>query len=366
MKPMRVLHIVTYMGRGGLETMIMNYYHQIDRTKIQFDFLVHRDFEADYDKEILALGGRIYRLPQLNPFSYHYRKKLDSFFKEHDYKIIHVHQDCLSSIALKVSYKNNVPIRIAHSHTINQDRNIKYLIKRYYMRYIPKYATHLFACGKEAGDWMFHGHTYKIMNNAIETKKFKFNEILRNKMKKELAIKEKEIVIGHVGRFHYPKNHEFIIDVFHELNKQDEHFKLILIGTGHLENKIKEKVRKLKLEDKVLFLGNRDDVNELMQAMDVFIFPSHYEGLGVVLIEAQACGLPIVRSNNVPDQCKLTSHVYSLSLDDHAKIWAKKIVEISNTYCRKDASQYIKDAGYDIEENGQWLEKFYLDEVKNL
>lgn len=126
-EPIRVLHVVTYMGRGGLETMLMNYYRHIDRDKIQFDFLVHRDFEADYDSEILSLGGKIYHLPRLNPFSLNYRKQLDLFFKQHkEYKIVHVHQDCLSSIILKYAKKNNIPVIIAHSHNANQDKNLKY------------------------------------------------------------------------------------------------------------------------------------------------------------------------------------------------------------------------------------------------
>lgn len=366
MKSIRILHVVTYMGRGGLETMIMNYYRHIDRNKIQFDFLVHRDFEADYDKEISALGGKIYHLPKLNPFSFSYRKKLNDFLEDHNYKIIHIHQDCMSSIALKVAYKRNIPIRISHSHNANQDRNIKYLIKKYFMKYIPKYATHLFACGKEAGDWMFQGHTYKIMNNAIDSEKFKFNELLRNKIRNECNIKNDEIIIGHVGRFDYQKNHEFIIDIFNELNGLDNQFKLMLIGTGNLENKIKEKVRELNLKNKVLFLGNRDNVNELMQAMDIFIFPSHYEGLPVTLIEAQASGLPIVKSDNVPNQCKITPNVYSLSLDNDASLWAMKIIDIYKSYCRKDTSNYIKKSGYDIKENAKWLERFYLDEVNKI
>ncbi len=360
----RVLHVVTTMNRGGLETMIMNYYRHIDRSKIQFDFLVHRDFEADYDREIKQLGGHIYHLPRLNPFSRNYKKELDQFLKEHPYQIIHVHQDCLSSIALKVACQNDIPTRIAHAHSTSQDKNIKYLIKRFYMRSIPKYATHLFACGKEAGDWMFQGKSYEIMNNAIDSQNFKYDELLRNNVRKILFIKDDEVVIGHVGRFNYPKNHEFIIDIFHELNKKDKKFKLLLVGTGNLEDKIKEKVKELNLQDKVLFLGNRNDVNELMQSMDIFLFPSHYEGLPVTLVEAQASGLPIIKSNNVPDQCKITPNVWSLSLDDNVNKWVNKIVEVTKSFERTDTSKYIKDAGYDINSNVKWLENFYLSEVK--
>ena len=167
-KPMRVLQVVTHMERGGLETMLMNYYRNIDRSQVQFDFLVHRQNRAAYDDEIEALGGKIYRLPVLVPWSSAYRKALNGFFVNHpEYKIVHVHQDCLSSVILKAAKKNGVPVRIGHSHNSNQDKNLKYLIKLYYRRLIPKYATNLFACGKDAGNWMFGGAPYHILNNAI-------------------------------------------------------------------------------------------------------------------------------------------------------------------------------------------------------
>ena len=358
----RILHIVTYMGRGGLETMLMNYYRNIDRSKVQFDFLVHRDFKADYDDEIESLGGRIYRISPLNPFSLNYYKELDSFFKEHEeYKIVHVHQDCMSSIALKVAKKNNVPIRIGHSHSSSQDKNIKYLLKLYYMKSIPTYATHLFACGKEAGDWMFSGAKYEIVNNAIDTNRFKFNKELSKKLKEEYQLQDK-LVIGHVGRFNYPKNHDFLIDIFNELVKLNNDSRLVLVGSGDLEESIKEKVRTLGLEDYVMFMGSRSDVNEIMQMMDVFVFPSHYEGLPVTLVEAQASGLPIIKSNNVPDQCIMTNNVYSLSLGNTSE-WANKILEVSKSFERKDTTQDIINANYDIKTNAFNLQEFYLSEV---
>ena len=168
----RVLHVVTYMGRGGLETMLMNYYRHIDRSKVQFDFLVHREFEADYDEEIKSLGGRIYHVSRLVPWSRRYKAELRRFFRTHpEYKIVHVHQDCLSSVALQCAKDCGVQVRIAHSHNSNQDKNIKYLFKRYYMRKIPETATELFACGKAAGDWMFGGKSYRLLPNAIAAEK---------------------------------------------------------------------------------------------------------------------------------------------------------------------------------------------------
>lgn len=363
-EPVRILHVVTYMGRGGLETMLMNYYRHIDRSKVQFDFLVHRDFEADYDQEILSLGGRIYHLPRLNPFSIHYYKELNLFFKNHpEYRVVHVHQDCMSSIALKAAYRSHVPVRIAHSHNANQDKNIKYLIKRYFMRSIPQYATHLFACGEEAGNWMFNGKKFIVLNNAIDTKKFAYDIDKRNIVRDKLAITD-DFIIGHVGRFNKQKNHDFLIDIFNEVHKMLNNSKLLLVGTGDLEDKIKEKVNSFNLANNVLFVGNRDDVNELMQAMDIFVFPSHYEGLPVTLVEAQASGLPVIKSNYVPDQCIMTPNVYTLSLSNSPKEWADEIIKMMKEYKRTDTSHYIMENQYDISVNAKWLEEFYMGEVK--
>lgn len=365
-KPIRILHIVTYMGRGGLETMLMNYYRHIDKSKVQFDFLVHRDFEADYDREILDLGGRIYRISRLNPFSFKYHKELNNFFKNHpEYQIIHVHQDCMSSIALKIAMKNKIPIRIAHGHNANQDKNIKYLIKRFYMRSIPRYATDLFACGVDAGNWMFESKSFKVLNNAIDSNLFKLNTDIRDEVRNVLNLNNK-FVVGHVGRFDLQKNHSFLIDIFYEIQKIRTDSILLLIGCGNGELTIKEKVKKLNIENKVIFMGVRNDVNKLMQAMDVFVFPSLYEGLPVTLIEAQASGLSIIKSDNISDQCILTDNVVSISLDKSAYSWAKEILNFVNSFDRKDTSLEIINNGYDISSNAKWLENYYLNEVSKI
>lgn len=363
-RPIRILHVVTHMERGGLETMLMNYYRNIDRTKVQFDFLVHREYESAYDKEILSLGGKIYHISRLIPWSKKYKKELKTFLNNHkEYQIIHVHQDCLSSIALKCAKECGIPIRLAHSHSKNQDINIQYIIKKIYMKKIPKYTTNLFACSKEAGDWMFSGAKYHIINNAILTKKFIYNEQIRKNVRKKLKIKN-ELILGHVGRFNYPKNHEFIVEVFYELHKINQNSKLLLIGTGKLKNNIESKVGEFKIKDDVIFLENRNDINELMQAMDAFIFPSLYEGLGIVAIEAQATGLQVYKSNNVPQECVVTPNVYSLSLEKSAKFWAENILEKTKDFNRCDTSKMIKKEGYDIEEQAVLLQNFYLNEVK--
>ena len=356
----RVLHVVTYMGRGGLETMLMNYYRHIDRSKVQFDFLVHREFEADYDEEIKSLGGRIYHVSRLVPWSRRYKAELRRFFRTHpEYKIAHVHQDCLSSVALQCAKDCGIPVRIAHSHNSNQDKNIKYLFKRYYMRKIPETATELFACGKAAGDWMFGGRAYQLLPNAIAAEKYIYEEEKAKKIKKELDL-EKNIVIGHIGRFNPQKNHKFLIDIFEKCFEKNQKVRLMLIGDGEGRKEIENKVKERGLQDNVIFMGVRKDVPELLQAMDVFVFPSLYEGLPVTMIEEQAAGVPAVISDRVSEECIITKDLVKVEgLEETPEQWAGEIlkqVKIS----KRDRSEEIKKAKYDVETTAKWLEEYYL------
>ena len=232
MTPIRVLQVVTHMERGGLESMLMNYYRHIDRERVQFDFLVHRQERAAFDDEIESLGGKLYRLPRLVPWSEGYLAALNHFFDEHpEYRIVHVHQDCLSSVILKAAQQHNIPVRIAHSHNANQDRNLKYPIKLWCRRSIPRCATHLFACGKDAGDWMFGGASYQIINNAIDTTAYTYDTNKRVELRRQLGLAD-ELVIGHVGRFNPQKNHPFLMDIFAALLKKESNAVLLLVGGG--------------------------------------------------------------------------------------------------------------------------------------
>ena len=355
----RVLQVVTHMNRGGLETMLMNYYRHMDRSQVQFDFLVHRKERADYDDEIEALGGKIYRLPVLNPFSKIYKKELRQFFKEHpEYKVVHVHQDCMSSVVLKEAKAQNVQCCVAHSHSASQDKNVKYLIKMYYRREIPKYSDYLFACSQNAGEWMFRGTKFQMLNNAIDASKYIFDMAMRNKMRKFFGISDDTILIGHVGNFTRPKNHSFLIDIFESISKKTK-TKLILVGDGLLRKEIEEKVKYKGLENKVLFLGSRKDVPDLLQMMDVFVFPSTYEGLPVTMIEAQAAGLSCFISDKVSIECKRTDLVQQIPLTAGADYWADEILKAKMT-SRKDTYEEIKVAGFDIQENAKKLQQFYI------
>lgn len=356
---LRVLQVVTHMNRGGLETMLMNYYRNIDRSRIQFDFLTHREYDGDYGDEIKTLGGIIYHMPRLNPFSIKYKKMLNDFFDNHkQYQIIHVHQDCMSSVILKIAKQHGVKVRIAHSHNSSQDKDYKFPIKMYYRTQIAKYATDLFACSKAAGEWMFGNSKFIVLNNAIDAKKYIFNQTKRDTIRKILGIDKNELLIGHVGRFCNQKNHMYLIDIFYMIQKKVP-AKLILVGDGELRTKIEEKVVSYNLKDEVIFTGIRSDVADLMQAMDVFIFPSNYEGLPVTMIEAQASGLPCLISGKVPIECKITDLVYQSPLSQSADVWADTAIRFVKTE-RRNTYENIKEAGFDIEKNSEWLQDFYL------
>lgn len=362
----RILHVVTYMGRGGLETMLMNYYRHIDRRKVQFDFLVHRDFEAEYDSEIKALGGRIYRLPKLNPFSPKYLSALNNFFKEHKgYSIVHSHLDCMSAIPLKYALKHGIKTRIAHAHANNQTKDKKYLLKLIFKKFIPRYASHLFACTDSAGSWMFNGKEFTVLKNAIDTEKYVFSSSKQQKIRNEFNIPKDAFVLGHVGRFDPPKNHSFILSVFSSLIKKLPNSYLLLVGKGALEEDIKKTATSLKIAQRVIFAGSRDDVALILSAMDAFIFPSLYEGLGIAVIEAQAAALPCIISEGVPSECDLTGLVKQLNLSDGEEIWSSAVIPKSG-YSRGDMSAVIKAAGFDIRSNTEILQKFYLEsEMRN-
>lgn len=359
-EPIRVLQVVTHMNRGGLETMLMNYYRHIDRNQVQFDFLTHRQERADYDSEIEALGGTIYHLPRLIPWSGSYQKALDSFFKAHsEYRIIHVHQDCLSSVVLKVAKYNNVPVRVAHSHSSCQDKDLKYPIKLYYKRFISRYATELFACGKEAGDWMFGDVPFQILNNAINASAYRFDLQIAACVRQSFGIPENALVVGHVGRFSHPKNHAFLIEIFANVHNKEPNSYLLLVGDGDLRPEIEEKVRFRGLEKSVIFTGLRSDVPDLMQAMDVFVFPSLYEGLPLTMVEAQAAGLPCVISANIPADCDLTDLVSRVSLNEPTAVWSESILTVKAATPRRNTCAEIAAAGFDISENAKWLENYY-------
>ena len=342
----RVLQCVNDMHRAGLETMLMNYYRYIDRTQIQFDFLTHRPYKSDYDDEISSLGGKIYYAPRLYPQNYPtYFRWMASFFKEHpEYKIVHSHIDSMSYLPLLAAKKADIPVRIAHSHNTAIDKDYKYFIKQYFRLKINYVCNERFACGQEAGKFLFRDKKFKIIPNAIDAEKFYFDEEIRQSKREELRL-NKEFVVGHVGRISYQKNHKFLIKIFDELLKIEPNSILLLIGVGEREEEIRKQIQNLGLEKKVSFLGNRIDVNELYQAMDVFVMPSFFEGIPVVGIEAQFTGLPCIFSDKVPREVQFNEKCEFVSLNKSAREWAEiinknKSVVIDRKSVKNDQSVY--------------------------
>ena len=360
----RILHIVTHMNRGGLETMIMNYYRHIDRSKIQFDFLVHRSNMADYDEEILSMGGKIYRLSSLNPLDPRYLRSLDTFFAEHkEYRIVHCHLDCMAGIPLKYAKKHGVPVRIAHSHSSSQTKDAKYILKLFYKRNIVKYANRLFACGDDAGKWMFGTDDFTVLNNAIDAASYSYCAETARSVRAGFGISNHALIVGHVGRFCPPKNHVFIIQIFAEILKKRSDAVLLLVGEGELRAETERQAEELGVRQSVIFAGLRSDVPELLQAMDVFLFPSLYEGLPLSMVEAQAAGLPCLISDKVPIECKKTDLVQQISLEESPEVWANAVLSAADTQ-RKNTLEDIRRSGFDVRENARWLQDFYFGVVK--
>lgn len=367
--PISVLQVVTHMNRGGLESMLMNYYRAMDKDTIHFDFLTHRPAseKKDFDEEIESLGGRIYHLPRLNPFSIGYRKDLDSFFKEHkeEYDIIHVHQDCMSGLILKYAQKNGYKVRIAHSHNSMQDRNLKYLIKVLYKRIIPRYSTALLACSIGSGRWMFGHNHFDVLYNAIDCERFRFDKNKRDIVRTELNITD-ELVIGNVGRFSPQKNHCYLVNLFAEFHKTNAKSLLLLVGDGNEKEDIVNEIERLGISDSVILTGTRKDIPDLLMAMDVFIFPSLYEGLPVTLIEAQATGLPCVISDSITDEVILSKLIKKCRLDDSAEEWISAINDYKciTDVAREEFCDLVSNSNYNINRESKKLEEYYIKSIE--
>lgn len=362
MEPIRILHENVVMGAGGIESLLMNVYRNIDRKKVQFDFLVHRNEAAFYDDEIRRLGGNIYVTSRFNPLNNQpYLEGMQNVMVSHpEYKIIHCHSE-LNMWPLRLAARTGIPVRIAHSHNSKTKINLKYFFMKYQQMSINKYCTDRFACSEEAGLWAFGdagAADMTIIKNGIDAKKFDYDLSVRERVRRKYGLEDK-FVIGHVGRFMEQKNHEFIISLFSQFLKVKPDSVLVLVGDGALEKNIREAVKKSAIESKVIFAGVTSDVSSWYQAMDVFLFPSLWEGLGIVMLEAQASGLPCVASTKVPALAKVTDNVKFIGLDEPVEKWVKALKN-ADTNKRVGRRQSVVDAGFDIKETAEFLQNFYL------
>lgn len=367
-KPIRILHVVQRMEAGGTQALLMNIYRNIDRNKIQFDFLVEYPEKEFYDDEILAMGGNIYYTDvRKNLNIIKFKKELTKILEgKYKYQIIHVHVSTIGYLCFSIAKKFGIKVRIAHAHNNSSVKDIKYILRSVLRKLFAYKATDYFACSEEAGKFFFKHRKFKCIKNAIDSSKFIFDDNIRNKKRKELQLQE-NFVIGHVGRLHPQKNHKFLIEIFAKIKEKKKNAKLILVGNGPQENEIKNIVKTLNLEKDVLFLGTRKDVNEIYQAMDIFIFPSLFEGLGIAAIEAQASGIPVLCSDTVSKQVEITNICKRISLQESALNWANEAIQLSQSKdSKKNMQKEIIDSGFDIKHVSEELQEFYISKYEEI
>ena len=364
-KVIRILQVGMSPNYGGTEAFLMSQYRAIDRTKVQFDFLNVYSEKIACQDEIEAMGGRIYYLDMARHHGIkRYHQNLDTFFSENAYQFDGVHcnfQSLINIDILKYAKKYGIKVRIAHAHNSGYGTKPNYMQKLIIAanrKLLNFYTTNYFACSPLAAKWMF-GRTAIIVKNAIETDRFAYSEEVRNLLRAQFGLQGCFAVIF-VGRLDPQKNPIFLLEVFHELKKLRSDAKLLVVGDGILNQQMCEKIKEMKIDDDVQFLGSRKDVNKLLQAADVFLLPSKFEGLGIALIEAQAAGLPTFTSADVvPKDAQITDLLTFIPLTDTAEEWARKVSDSGNI-SRKNTKEQIAKAGYDNYESAKKLEEMYF------
>lgn len=363
----RILHVVTTMDFGGVETLLMSIYRNIDREKIQFDFLCMNTCDNMFSPEIKKLGGKMFSVPFISRVGYFgYKRELLKFFKSHpEYKIVHSHINSYNGLVLEAAKKAGIDIRISHAHAVYS--KVSNPIKRQIMEAakgkIEKNATYYFACSAAARDSFYFKKenidNCVIIKNGIETARFSFSEESRRKIRKENEIEDR-FVIGQVGRFDNVKNQLFSIKVFEELIKTQNNIRLWFIGEGPEKEKVEIYVKEHGLDNNISFLGLKNNVPEFLAAMDVMFMPSITEGFGITAIEAQCSGLQVIASPAVPKETELTDRISYLDLEVNA--WVKATLQMKEKAVqnRIGYDKKVREAGYDIVNIAQWLQSFYL------
>lgn len=372
-KKIKILYFVDRMLRGGIQSLVVEIVKNIDKENFQIDFLLLDDGNTyELEDKLKERNCNVYKLKNVwinTPFDYlKYCKEMNKFFRTigKDYDIVHLHSSSKNFMVLYYAKKYGIKIRIAHSH--NTDFQTKNIIKKFignqFKGLLKKNATDYMACSKDAGKWLFGNEKVIVLKNAINIKKFTFDNQTRNEIRDKYGIKDNEIVCGNVGRITEQKNHIFLINVFKKLYNQNKNYKLLLVGKGEetLEKELEKIVNENNITENVIFAGFQEKTYEYLNAMDLFVFPSKFEGLGIVLIEAQANGLSCIVSDKIPNEAIINSNVKILSLDREVD-WVKTIQEINCTRILDNTK--IKEAGYDILEEIKKLEKYYIKRIKD-
>ncbi len=364
-KTLRILQVSYGMDRGGAETLIMNIYRNIDRNKVQFDFLLHNPGKTAYEDEIESLGGRIHRIPRFLGYNrISYDRNLRKFLQNHpEYTIIHDHLMDSSQETFRVAKKLG-RITVAHSHIVEYYTHISDYIRFFFRRNLYRLSDYRFACSKEAGEWLYRGKSdFTVLRNGIDTSRYEYSDEIRKEKRRELGIGENEFLITNIGRMVEQKNQKRLIDIFSLFNEKHPQSKLMIVGAGPLEKELREEAEKKGTGERVIFTGERSDVPALLSASDLFLFPSLYEGFGIVLIEAEAEGLPCVFSSNIPGDVDLMPDLLTrVNLSSSDKEWMEEMEKAAEGKKRDRTGDYItvREKGYDIRESAEYMEKFYL------
>ncbi len=385
-EPIRVLHVLGNTQLGGAESRTMDLYRHLDRSRVQFDFLVHTEREGYFDKEIKELGGRIFRVPRFRMYNYFsYQKAVAEFFrKHHEFCMVQGHITSTASIYLPAAKKAGIPVTIAHARSAGVDKGVKGILTRWLRRNLSKKADYLFTCSRLAGISVFGAQAVRdgrtvFIPNAIDCKAFSYQEDTRERMRQKLGLEDK-YVIGHVGRFHYAKNHEYLLQVFAALAGRSDkgvaqnvngvdairkengvhakEYALILLGEGEGMEGAKTLSKQLGIGDKVHFLGNHSNVYDYYQAMDYFVYPSRFEGLPGTVVEAQSSGLRVLMSDSICEEVAATELVHVMSIREDAAVWAD-YVESTADYDRRSYVEEMKSAGFDVAAQAQRMMRFY-------
>ncbi|OCA84623.1 glycosyltransferase family 1 protein [Bacillus sp. FJAT-27986] len=355
-KSVKVLVVATTtLGFNGITNVILNYYEHIDRHKVHFDVVLTRGAMDWVVNKIKSYGGDIYEMPCRDKKPLTYIRKLKKLILDNNYSVVHVHGNsgtmAIDIYAAKIA---KTKVRIAHSH--NTTGNYK-IVHKLLKPLLNSNRTHALACSDLAGKWAFNNN-FEVIKNGIDTTRFIYNQEIRDRYRKNLDL-ENCFVIGHIGHMSYQKNHEFLIDIFFRVYKNNKNARLLLIGDGKNREMIESQINDLSLSEAVIMLGKRDDVSSLLQAMDVFLLPSRHEGLGIVNIEAQATGLKCVVADTIPQEAKVSENIHFLSLNSPIEDWTDLILSFEEGYVRKNSSQLIIDNGYDIRQVVRRLESIY-------
>ncbi len=369
--PVRVLMVVTQMNRAGIESLLMDVYRGIDRELVQFDFYTFRETPGQFDDEIFSLGGKVYYNAPLSVGKlFEIPKRFERFFYAHpEYRMIHAHMNQWCGWILKGAKAAGVPVRIAHAHTSLVKGSVKNTVKNLIKRTTNRYATYKIAVSDKAAAWLYGKRAVErgevhFWKNSIREDAFVFSEVLRKQKREELGLGSAFTLI-HVGNLRREKNHPYLFRVFAEVLKQRPESRLLLIGSDMSNGALEDLAEKLGIREQSLFLGSRSDVPQLLQAGDVFVFPSFYEGFPCAVLEAQAAGLPCLISDTITSEVAVTTLVEQRSIQEEPRMWAETVLAMGAAK-RYSTSAEIAAAGYSLSESTARTQAFYLNEMMRL